>query len=298
MTRKTLKAERNILALAFAASFGLASTAQAASVLVPLKGPRDQVSPGRIAIFTYDGPVLPGLTLAGLRQEAGFYHVEKGPWIALLAVPLGEKPGREPIHLTWDGGTHGQWTSLQIGPDPYPVQRSLKVHKLRKKLKAAAAAHEKETLEKVETEALGGDPLWHGSFRWPLDGAIIVTSPFGSSRVYNKGEAAWRHRGVDLRAAEKTPVLAANDGVVLLARRRLNATGGTIVLGHGYGLSTCYFHLSKVEVKKGQTVKKGQKMGLSGSTGLANGPHLHWEMQLRGWPVRAQQWVPEDSGTP
>lgn len=298
MTRKTRKAERDILALALAASFGLASSASASASLVPLKGPRDLVSPGRVAVFTYDGPALPGLTLAGLRQEAGFYHVSKGPWVALVAIPLDEKPGLKALHLSWDGGIHGQWTNLQVGPDPYPNQRRLKVPKLRKKLKAAAAAREKETLEKVETEALGGAPLWHGGFRWPLDGPIVVTSPFGASRSYNRGEAAWRHRGVDLRAMEKTPVLAPNDGVVLLARRRLNATGGTIVLGHGYGLSTSYFHLSKVQVKKGDTVKKGQLLGLSGSTGLANGPHLHWEMQLRGVPIQAQQWVPEDSGTP
>lgn len=297
MTRKTPKAERPILALALAAGFGLASSADAAALL-PLKGPRDSVSPGRIAVFTYDGPALPGLTLAGLRQEAGFYHVGKGPWVALLAVPLEEKPGLKALHLTWNGGTRSQWTSLAVGSDPYPVQRHLKVFKLRKKLKAAAAAHEKEILEKVETQALEGEPLWHGRFRWPLDGAIEVTSPFGSSRVYNSGQAAWRHRGVDLRAAEKTPVLAANDGVVLLARRRLHATGGTIVVGHGYGLCSSYFHLSKVQVKKGQAVKKGQILGLSGSTGLANGPHLHWEMQLRGFPVQAEQWVPEDSGTP
>ncbi len=124
-----------------------------------------------------------------------------------------------------------------------------------------------------------------------MDGPIVITSPFGVSRVYNKGQAAWRHRGVDLRAAEGTPVLAANDGRVLLARRRLHATGGTVVLGHGYGLCSSYFHLSRLKVKLGQTVVKGQVLGFSGSTGLANGPHLHWQVDLRGQSVQPQQWL-------
>ena len=240
-----------------------------------------------------------GLTLAGFRQEAGFYRAGGyGPWVALLAVPLEEPEGLAPLHLSWDAGTHSQWANVQVGPDPYPRQRQLKVKKLRKKLKAAAAANEKETLEEAEAKALGGEPLWHGSFQWPLEGDVRITSPFGSSRTYNAGQAAWRHRGLDLHAVEKTPVLAANDGVVLLARKRLHATGGTVIVGHGYGLCTSYFHLSKVLVKTGQSLKKGERLGLSGSTGLANGPHLHWQMELRSRAVDPQQWVLDEPRAP
>ena len=125
-----------------------------------------------------------------------------------------------------------------------------------------------------------------------------MTSAFGSARVYNKGQAAWRHRGTDLRAPEGSQVFAANDGIVLLARKRLNATGGTVILGHGYGLCTSYYHLSKVLVKSGQTLKKGELLGLSGSTGLANGPHLHWQMELRGQAIDPQQWVLDEPRAP
>lgn len=263
-----------------------------------IKGPRTAVSPGRVAVFSIDGDIPPDLTLAGFRQEAGFYHSGKGPWIALLAVPLETPEGLAPLKLVWDGATRSQWINVSIGPDPYPRQRHLKVKRLRKKLKAAAAANEKEILEKAEAKALAGDPLWHGSFRWPLDGPITVTSGFGNARVYNSGQAAWRHRGLDLRAAEGSPVLAPNDGVVLLARKRLNATGGTIIVGHGYGLSSSYYHLSHVKVKSGAVVKKGQVLGLSGSTGLSNGPHLHWQMDLRGQSIDPRQWAPEIARAP
>jgi murein DD-endopeptidase MepM/ murein hydrolase activator NlpD len=211
--------------------------------------------------------------------------------VALLAVPLEAGPGQVPLHLTWANGSRQQWTCVLVAPDPYPHLPKLKVPKLRRKLKAAAAANEKETLEDAEAEALEGPPLWRGAFQWPLDAPIVITSPFGVSRVYNRGQAAWRHRGVDLRAPEGTPVLADNDGRVLLARRRLHATGGTIVLGHGYGLCSSYFHLSKLQVKAGQAVVKGQILGFSGSTGLTNGPHLHWQMDLRGESVEPQQWL-------
>jgi murein DD-endopeptidase MepM/ murein hydrolase activator NlpD len=234
------------------------------------------------------------MRLAGFRQEAGFYHLlGRDRWVALLAIPLSEKAGRVPLRLSWAGGTQQQWTNLVVDDYPYPKLRVRHVPRLKKKLKAAAKANEKEILEEAVAKALEGEPLWRGSFRWPLDGPIKATSPFGAARDYNRGQAAWQHRGMDLRAAEGTPVLAPNRGVVLLARRRLNATGGTVILGHGYGLSSSYFHLSQVDVKVGQHVEKGEILGLSGSTGLANGPHLHWQLELRGYPVLPQQWVPE-----
>jgi murein DD-endopeptidase MepM/ murein hydrolase activator NlpD len=253
------------------------------------------VLPGTVAVFTLADPVPPDLTLAGFQQEAGFYHWPQGTpagrTVALLAVPLQSKPGLVPLRLSWAGGTRQQWTNVVVGADTYPRIHALRVPRLKKKLQAAAADNEKEILEDAEAQALGGPPLWHGSFQWPLDGPIVVTSPFGVARVYNHGEAEWRHQGLDLRAPEGTPVLAANDGTVLLARRRLHATGGTVVVGHGYGLCSSYFHMRKVLVHRGEAVTKGQVLGLSGSTGLANGPHLHWQMDLRGIAVQPEQWL-------
>ena len=278
-------------ALALAAALVQSLVAQP---LLSLHGPMGAVLPGQVAVFTLNGEAPNDLTIAGFRQEAGFYCLAgQQSTVALLAVPLNAKPGIFPLHLVWAGGTQQQWTNLRVDNSPYPTTSVHRVPKLKKKLKAAAQANEKEVLEDAEAEALGGDPLWRGSFRWPLDGPMTITSPFGSTRIYNHGQAAWQHRGIDLRAPEGSVVSSPNQGVVLLARRHLHATGGTVILGHGYGLSSSYFHLSKVDVKRGQRVQKGDPLGLSGSSGLANGPHLHWEMELRGIPVQPQQWVPD-----
>lgn len=255
------------------------------------------VPPGNVAVCRVRGLAPQGLTLAGFRQEAGFYYSKADDaQVALLAVPLGTRPGRKQVELSWPGATP-QRLWLQVAKDRAPRQK-VRVSGLKRKMKKAVRSGDREVLDHAVAKAGLGPPLWKGRFQWPLAGEVVVTSGFGSRRDYNRGSAAWRHKGVDLRAAEGTPVLAANDGTVLLARRRLSLTGGSVILGHGYGLSSSYFHLSKVEVKAGQAVKKGQRLGLSGSTGLSSGPHLHWQMDLRGVPVSPQQWLQSDPGGP
>ena len=254
------------------------------------------VPPGQVAVCRVRGLAPEGLILAGFHQEAGFYYsAADGAQVALLAVPLGTRTGSKRLQLRWPGGA-AQRVALQVGRDPYPHQR-LKVPGLKRKLKKAASGHDREVLEKAEAQADTGQPRWHGPFLWPVDGPQVITSEFGSRRDYNRGGAGWRHKGMDLRAAKGTEVLAANDGQVLLARRRLALTGGTVVLGHGYCLTSSYFHLSRVDVTPGQFLLKGQRLGLSGSTGLSSGPHLHWQMDLRGVPVAPQQWLSPSAGS-
>ncbi|OPL13983.1 MAG: hypothetical protein AVO39_03035 [delta proteobacterium MLS_D] len=118
--------------------------------------------------------------------------------------------------------------------------------------------------------------LGNGSFIRPLDGA--VTSPFGVRRLFN-GEIRSRHRGVDLRAPERTPVQAVNSGVVVLARSLFFA-GGTVIIDHGADLFTLYCHLSEIAVNEGDHVGKGTVIGRVGATGRVTGPHLHWGTRL------------------
>jgi murein DD-endopeptidase MepM/ murein hydrolase activator NlpD len=238
-------------------------------------------------VCSLDGPAPAGLVLAGFQQEAGFY-ISGSHSVALLAVPLDAKPGHHRLQLK--DGERTQRLDLRVSHDPYPKHRVRPIKSLSKRLAASHARGEEEMLEEAEAES-GGPPLWSGPFSWPLDGGITVTSPFGSQRTYNHGEAAWRHKGMDLRAAKGTPVLAACSGVVLLARRSLKLTGGTVLVGHGYGVTTAYFHLSRVDVKPGQHLDAGEALGLSGDSGLAAGPHLHWQVALRGLPVDPRQWI-------
>ena len=110
-------------------------------------------------------------------------------------------------------------------------------------------------------------------FAWPVTGPI--SGVYGSQRILN-GEPRQPHFGVDIAADAGAPVGAAADGIVTLAERDFFLTGGTIVIDHGYGLSTTYAHLATVEVAPGQQVALGERIGVVGATGRVTGPHLHW----------------------
>ena len=114
--------------------------------------------------------------------------------------------------------------------------------------------------------------LWQGPFVLPR--ASRITSRFGTARVYN-GEVQSRHLGTDFAGAVGAPVRAAGRGVVALVADFYLA-GRAIYIDHGAGVVTAYFHLSKAEVRQGQTVNRGQRIGLVGSSGRVTGPHLHW----------------------
>ena len=132
------------------------------------------------------------------------------------------------------------------------------------------------------------EKLWSGRFIMPVRGPI--SSNFGKFRVYNNGLARSRHMGVDIVARAGTPVKAANSGVVLFADR-LNIRGNAVIIDHGLGVRSHYYHLRKILVKQGDRVKKGQTIGLVGSTGRASGPHLHWGMEVDGIFVDPIEWT-------
>ena len=115
------------------------------------------------------------------------------------------------------------------------------------------------------------------SFVRPL-AQVVVTSPFGE----RSGEP---HDGVDLKASTGTPVYAAHSGLVLYADGRIRGYGKMIVIKHASGVSTIYAHNSKLLVKRGFRVIQGQRIALSGETGNAKGPHLHFEVRRGMSPV-------------
>jgi murein DD-endopeptidase MepM/ murein hydrolase activator NlpD len=112
-----------------------------------------------------------------------------------------------------------------------------------------------------------------GGFQMPVQGRI--SGRFGHQRVYN-GEARAPHSGMDIAVPEGTPVQAPAPGVVTFARPDLYLTGGTVLIDHGYGLTSNFLHLSRLDVKVGDTVQRSQVIGAAGMTGRATGPHVHW----------------------
>ena len=125
------------------------------------------------------------------------------------------------------------------------------------------------------------------NFIFPLESKI--TSEFGKARIFNDKLKSY-HGGTDYRAKVGTPIKASNDGVVVLAKNRFYA-GGSIIINHGHGIYTCYYHMSKFKVKQGQKVKKGQIIGLSGVSGRVTGPHLHFGIRFAGVQVDPLQFI-------
>ena len=112
----------------------------------------------------------------------------------------------------------------------------------------------------------------HG-FTWPVTGRI--SGRFGNQRIYN-GDPKAPHSGMDIAVPTGTPVKAPAAGIVTFAAPDLYLTGGTILLDHGFGLSSNFLHLSRLDVKAGDHVRQGQVLGAAGMTGRATGPHVHW----------------------
>lgn len=129
--------------------------------------------------------------------------------------------------------------------------------------------------------------LWDEDFIYPMNSKI--TSAFGTKRVYNNQLKSY-HSGTDFRAKVGTPIIASNSGIVRIAQNRFYA-GNSIVIDHGHGVYSCYYHLSKMNFKVGDFIKKGEIIGLSGATGRITGPHLHYAFRINGIQVDPLQAI-------
>lgn len=160
-----------------------------------------------------------------------------------------------------------------------------------------------ETLQYLDAEAIraeqarlnaffgvySADRRWEEPWQLPVTGAYTVTSSYGTRRSYNGGPARSYHEGVDFNGLTGRPVLSPAAGTVVLAEP-LYVRGNAIVLDHGMGVYSGYYHLSLIEVSAGEQVHQGQKLGEVGSTGLSTGSHLHWDVVVAGINVDGLAW--------
>ncbi|WP_242346566.1 M23 family metallopeptidase [Anaeromyxobacter terrae] len=121
-------------------------------------------------------------------------------------------------------------------------------------------------------------PRFRRAFAWPRQARL--SGRFGDQRVFD-GVKQSVHYGADVTGPVGAPIRAANDGVVVLVREAY-LSGRTVVLSHGAGVFTAYFHLSRIDVRPGQAVRRGARIGRLGATGRASGPHLHWSVRVGG----------------
>jgi murein DD-endopeptidase MepM/ murein hydrolase activator NlpD len=230
---------------------------------------------------------IPGVGLSSVEGRMGkamvpFFSNGSGNYTAFVGADLEAKPGLVTLTVkgTTTAGIHrDSQISLLIKPKAF-----------KKESFSVGAEFDQlspEVLERIRKDQdefahvfmmSSPDRLWRGPFVLPVSSE--VSSPFGYRRVINGAPRA-PHTGVDLRAALGSEVVAANDGRVVLLGDFF-FSGNSVVLDHGAGLYTMYFHLSAFKVEMGAAVRKGDVIALSGMTGRVTGPHLHWGARING----------------
>ncbi len=131
---------------------------------------------------------------------------------------------------------------------------------------------------------------WQQAFAWPAHGRI--SGVYGSQRILG-GVPKAPHLGLDVAAHAGEPVTAPADGTVRLAHGPFLLEGNLVMLDHGHGLVSAFLHLSRIDVREGQHVARGERLGLVGMTGRATGPHLHWALSWRSARLDPGLFVPE-----
>ena len=255
---------------------------------------------GGPALFLVKPPTrLQSLTGTWLGHDVSFtFDTTTRTWYALAGVSLETAPGTYPLELSGET-IAGKIPSQQISFTRKLIVVRGKYPKISVKLSVEGKfteptpeqqkqIQEAQQVKKDYLNRVTPEREWSGKFSAPADAAI--SDVFGSQRVFN-GKTSSPHLGLDFRVPSGTPVAAMNDGTVLLARP-LYFEGNLVVLDHGQGLLTLYLHLSEFKVKEGDTVKRGEVVGLSGGTGRATGPHLHVAVRWQGTyldPARLMQ---------
>jgi hypothetical protein len=272
-------------------------------LLLTLPAARAQKSPG-FRVVTWSpkslesgSPVLfqielsqPADSLRGtwLNHPLVFNRAHQGnSWYVLAGIDVEQAPGTYPLELTAttsNGPELHATQQLTVLPGSY---KTTTLHVEEKYVQPDAATLTRIAADKAVKDAafahLISQPLWNGSFRSPVP--FTPTDSFGTRRMFND-KLASIHRGTDFHAPSGTPVVAANDGVVIIAQGMFYE-GNLVVVDHGQQFSTLYMHLSKIEVKVGDRVHKGERLGLSGATGRVTGPHLHLGVRWQGMYVDA-----------
>ena len=212
---------------------------------------------------------------------------DHGQWYAVVGLPLDMTPGSHELRVKM--GSKTKALDFVVSTKDYPEQHIKLKDKSKVQLSAADEARadrEIAVIKKLKRNwrAVQDTDL---DFILPVEGEL--SSRFGLRRFFNKEPRA-PHAGLDVAVARGTPIKASAQGQVL-AIDDYFFNGKTIFLDHGNGLITMYCHLDRIDVKAGETVRKGHLIGLSGKTGRATGPHLHWSVILNGAMVDPELFV-------
>ena len=268
-----------------------------------------------LVVYRAKGAARTGVNVGGIFFPGFAVGVtDAGTHAAMVAVPF-DFPVTSPIVLSAQdeaGNSVSRSVSSEIKPRKFPTGTvELKEEFLQRKLPELLPErgsvppdqllqafltvnrnkrHQAEDAKRLVSTKTQSKPLWQGAFIQPRNTKVF--SNFAETRSYRfRGQDVDTqvHFGYDLASVKESPVPAANRGTVVFAGL-LTIYGNTVVLDHGLGLQTLYAHLSRIDVKEGQTVDKGTVLGRTGSSGLALGDHLHYEVLIHGVSVTPLEW--------
>jgi murein DD-endopeptidase MepM/ murein hydrolase activator NlpD len=252
-----------------------------------------QAQPARLVngapvLFRVKTPVrLESLSGTWLQHKITFsFDPTTRTWFTLAGISLETAPGSYALELAGERPA-GKTSQSNLNFTRKFVVTRAKYPKVELKVESKFTEPNPEQLKQIDEDKkikqdylnrVTPDRLWKNKFTPPADAAI--SDVFGTQRVFN-GKTQSSHLGLDFRVPSGTPVDAMNAGTVLLARP-LYFEGNCVVLDHGQGLLSIYMHLSEIKVKEGDSINRGQEVGLSGGTGRATGPHLHVAIRWQG----------------
>ncbi len=212
-----------------------------------------------------------------------FFRNESGnDWVAIVGIYLKKKPGKYDLLIYKNGGVVFK-KEITVHKRTFPIKPFIITPELKEKgytFKKIISTIENEEEKKLRETLDAVNPFSYFSkpFIYPLS-TIKITGLFGDIRKSKNYKI--QHLGVDLQAPVGTPIMAANDGKIVF-EDTLPDYGKILIIDHGFGVYSLYLHLSDFKVANGQMIKQGDIVALSGDTGYAIGPHLHFSIKVRG----------------
>ena len=249
--------------------------------------PQSANVPGGLAIIPLASVNNTSKPQAWLNDQQVLVTADSDQWFAVVGLGLNTKPGPHELRINTDRATLVH--HFTVNPKDYPEQRI----KLKDKGKVDLSAKNLKRVMRELKVITGWKKYWREAPETDLDFIVPaegeLSSRFGLRRFFND-KPRNPHAGLDLAVARGTPIMASSAGTVLAADDYF-FNGKTVFIDHGNGLITMYCHLDKFKVKAGQMVNKGELIGLSGKTGRATGPHLHWSVMLNGEMVDPELFI-------
>ena len=244
--------------------------------------PKHNAIPGGVAIIQFDKSDDHKRPVATYNKRRVMVMRDNNSWVAIVGIGLRAKTGRHAIKIKSKGEIpYAKYFTVK--PKKYKTQHL----KITNKRKVNPYANDLDRIRADKKEIIGALKHWSDNdavkpnFILPVQGPF--TSPFGLRRFFNN-QPRKPHSGLDIAAAQGTPLIAPADGVVIETGDYF-FNGNSVMIDHGQGLVTMYSHMNKINVKPGQVLKQGDKFGTVGQTGRVTGAHLHWTVSLNNQRV-------------